>query len=297
MSPILDQLVSLLNMETIEENLFRGASQELGFRQLFGGQVLGQALSAASQTVDPSRHANSLHGYFLRAGDARKPVVYQVERIRDGGSFSTRRVTAIQNGQPIFTCSASFHDSNNEEGFHHQTDMPDVPQPEDLISEVAISPHLAKALTKENREKMLRAKAIETRPVQVSDPLNPEVGEPIKHVWFKPSSVLPKSPALHKYLLAYASDFSLLTTSLIPHGASIWQPHMQVASLDHSIWFHEEVCLDDWLLYSTDSPWAGNSRGFARGSIYTRDGRLVASVAQEGLIRYRGDWQHKDLMG
>ncbi|MDY0205449.1 MAG: acyl-CoA thioesterase II [Pseudomonas sp.] len=287
MSPILDQLVSLLNMETIEENLFRGASQDLGFRQLFGGQVLGQALSAASQTVDASRQANSLHGYFLRPGDAQKPVIYQVERVRDGGSFSTRRVTAIQNGQTIFTCSASFH--QQEEGFRHQTDMPDVPQPEDLLSEGVLSPHLAKALSPENREKMLRAKAIETRPVQVLDPLKPEASEPIKQVWFKASDTLPKSPALHKYLLAYASDFGLLTTSLLPHGASIWQPKMQVASLDHSIWFHEEVCLDDWLLYSMDSPWAGGSRGFARGSIYTRDGRLVASVAQEGLIRARND--------
>ncbi len=287
MSPILDQLVSLLNMETIEENLFRGASQDLGFRQLFGGQVLGQALSAASQTVDASRQANSLHGYFLRPGDAQKPVIYQVERVRDGGSFSTRRVTAIQNGQTIFTCSASFH--QQEEGFRHQTAMPDVPQPEDLLSEGVLSPHLAKALSPENREKMLRAKAIETRPVQVLDPLKPEASEPIKQVWFKASDTLPKSPALHKYLLAYASDFGLLTTSLLPHGASIWQPKMQVASLDHSIWFHEEVCLDDWLLYSMDSPWAGGSRGFARGSIYTRDGRLVASVAQEGLIRARND--------
>lgn len=295
MNSILDQLVSLLSMETIEENLFRGASQDLGFRQLFGGQVLGQALSAASQTVESERQANSLHGYFLRAGDAKKPVIYQVERVRDGGSFSTRRVTAIQNGQTIFTCSASFH--QQEEGFRHQTEMPDVPQPEDLIPEEELSPRLAKALSQEKREKMLRAKAIETRPVQVLDPLHPAISAPIKQVWFKAAGVLPSSPALHKYLLAYASDFGLLTTSLLPHGASIWQPHMQVASLDHSIWFHEEVCLDDWLLYSMDSPWAGNSRGFARGSIYTRDGRLVASVAQEGLTRSRGDWQHKDIMG
>ena len=295
MNSILDQLVSLLSMETIEENLFRGASQELGFRQLFGGQVLGQALSAASQTVDPERQANSLHGYFLRPGDAKKPVIYNVERIRDGGSFSTRRVTAIQNGKPIFTCSASFH--IREEGFRHQTQMPDVPPPEDLTPEEVLSPYLAQALTKENREKMLRAKAIETRPVQVLDPLNPEIGEPVKHVWFKPAGKLPQSPAIHKYLLAYISDFSLLTTSLIPHAATIWQPHMQVASIDHSIWFHEDVCLDDWLLYTTDSPWAGNSRGYARGSIYTRDGRLVTSVAQEGLIRTRSDWQHKDIIG
>lgn len=287
MNSTLDQLASLLSMETIEENLFRGASQDLGFRQLFGGQVLGQALSAASQTVDPSRPAHSLHGYFLRPGDAEKPIVYQVERLRDGGSFSTRRVTAIQNGQPIFTCSASFH--RREQGFSHQSTMPDVPPPEDLLSEEVLSPRMAKFLSKENREKILRAKSIETRPVQVLDPLNPEAGEPIKQVWFKPSGTLPQSPELHKYILTYASDFSILTTSLIPHGASIWQPHMQVASLDHAIWFHQEICLDDWLLYTIDSPWADHARGFSRASIYTRDGLLVASVAQEGLIRSRSN--------
>lgn len=289
MNSALDQLVSLLGMETIEENLFRGASQDLGFRQLFGGQVLGQALSAASQTVDASRPANSLHGYFLRPGDATKPVIYHVERLRDGGTFSTRRVTAIQSGQPIFTCSASFH--QHEEGFRHQSPMPDVPPPEDLISEEVLSPRLAKFLSKENREKILRAKSIETRPVRILDPLTPEISEPIKQIWFKPTGSLPQTPELHKFILTYASDFSILTTSLIPHGASIWQPHMQIASLDHAIWFHEEICLDDWLLYTTESPWADHARGFALGSIYTRDGRLVASVAQEGLIRQRSDWK------
>ncbi len=289
MNSILKQLVALLNMETIEENIFRGSSQDIGFRQLFGGQVLGQALSAASQTVDNERHAHSLHGYFLRPGDACKPVIYQVERLRDGRNFSTRRVTAIQKGRPIFTCSASFQEY--EQGFHHQPGMPDVPQPEDLIAQDDLSVLLAKDLNDEKREKMLRIKALETRPVIVLDPLNPEISEPIKHIWFKACGPLPKSAALHKYLLAYASDFGLLTTSLLPHGASIWQPHMQVASLDHSIWFHEEVCLDDWLLYSMESPWAGNSRGFSRGNIYNRAGRLVASVAQEGLIRARDDWK------
>lgn len=294
MNSTLDQLASLLSMETIEKNLFRGASQDLGLPQLFGGQVLGQALSAANQTVDPSRPANSLHGYFLRPGDSKKPVIYQVERLRDGGSFSTRRVTAIQNGQPIFTCSASFH--VREEGFSHQSTMPDVPPPEDLPSVEVFSPHLTKFLCEESREKTLLAKSIETRPVQVLDPLQPEAGEPIKHLWFKPSGTLPQSPKLHKYILTYASDFNILTTSLIPHGASMWQPHMQVASLDHVIWFHQEICLDDWLLYAIDSPWADHARGFSRGSIYSRDGRLVASVAQEGLIRNRSDWQHRGVL-
>ncbi|MFT0213200.1 acyl-CoA thioesterase II [Pseudomonas sp. F1_0610] len=295
MSAVLESLVSLLQMETIEENLFRGASQDLGFRQLFGGQVLGQALSAASQTVDKSRQAHSLHGYFLRRGDATKPVVYSVERVRDGGSFSTRRVTAIQYGQPIFTCSASFHVP--EEGFTHQPQMPDVPMPEDLEPEVKVAELLADRLPQDKREKMLRSKPIETRAVHVLDPLNPEKAEPIKQVWFKADGKLPDDPALHKYLLAYSSDFGLLTTSLIPHGVSIWQPFMQVASIDHAIWFHQDVRLDDWLLYSMDSPWSGNARGFSRGHIFTRDGRLVASVAQEGLTRVREDWKDRPSMG
>lgn len=288
MNPMLDTLVSLLDMEQLETHLFRGASQDLGFRQLFGGQVLGQALSAASKTVEEGRKANSLHGYFLRAGDANKPVIYQVEAVRDGATFCTRRVTAIQNGRPIFACSTSFH--IQEEGFSHQMPMPDVPMPEELKSDAELTPELAAALNDEKRVKMLRDKPIETRPVQVLDPLNPERSEPIKQVWFKADGQLPDCPALHRYLLAYTSDFSLLTTSLLPHSASIWQPQMQVASLDHAIWFHDEVRMDEWLLYSMDSPWAGNARGFARGSIFTRDGRLVASVAQEGLTRIRHDW-------
>ncbi len=288
MNPLLDTLVSLLDMETLETHLFRGASQDLGFRQLFGGQVLGQALSAASKTVDAGRQAHSLHGYFLRAGDAGKPVIYQVEPVRDGATFSTRRVMAIQNGRPIFTCSASFH--IREEGFSHQAAIPDVPPPEQLVSDAELTPELSRLLNDEKRIKMLRDKPIETRPVQVLDPLHPQRSEPVKQVWFKASGTLPDCPALHRYLLAYTSDFSLLTTSLLPHGASIWQPQMQVASLDHAIWFHDEVRMDEWLLYSMDSPWSGGGRGFARGSIFSRDGRLVASVAQEGLTRIRHDW-------
>ncbi len=291
MNPMLDTLVSLLDMEALETNLFRGASQDLGFRQLFGGQVLGQALSAASKTVANDRKANSLHGYFLRAGDAGKPVIYQVEPVRDGATFSTRRVMAIQNGQPIFTCSASFH--IREEGFSHQLQMPDVPMPEDLVPDNELTEELSRMLNDEKRIKMLRDKPIETRAVQVLDPLDPDKVAPTKQVWFKTDGHLPDCPALHRYLLAYASDFSLLTTALLPHGASIWQPQMQVASLDHAIWFHDEMRMDEWLLYSMDSPWSGGARGFARGSIFSRDGRLVASVAQEGLTRVRNDWLHK----
>ena len=288
MSQVLDDLVNLLTLEPIEENLFRGSSQDLGFRQLFGGQVLGQSLSAMSQTVEYARHVHSMHGYFLRPGDAGLPVVYQVDRVRDGGSFSTRRVTAIQKGQPIFTSSASFQ--YDEGGFEHQTTMPDVVGPENLPSELDMMRLRAHLIPESMREKLLCAKPIEFRPVVGEDPFNPKVTDPIKYVWFRADGTLPDTPALHKYLLAYASDFGLLTTSLLPHGKGVWQNDMQVASLDHALWFHADLRADDWLLYAMDSPWAGNSRGFSRGSVYNRAGQLVASVTQEGLIRHRKDW-------
>ena len=288
MSQVLDDLVNLLTLEPIEENLFRGSSQDLGFRQLFGGQVLGQSLSAMSQTVEDARHVHSMHGYFLRPGDASLPVVYQVDRVRDGGSFSTRRVTAIQKGQPIFTSSASFQ--YDESGFEHQIPMPEVVGPENLPSELDMIRQRAHLIPESMREKLLCAKPIEFRPVVGEDPFNPQVSDPIKYVWFRADGTLPDSPALHKYLLAYASDFGLLTTSLLPHGKGVWQKDMQVASLDHALWFHADLRADDWLLYAMDSPWAGNSRGFSRGSVYNRAGQLVASVTQEGLIRHRKDW-------
>ena len=288
MSQVLDDLVNLLTLEPIEENLFRGSSQDLGFRQLFGGQVLGQSLSAMSQTVEDARHVHSMHGYFLRPGDASLPVVYQVDRVRDGGSFSTRRVTAIQKGQPIFTSSASFQ--YDESGFEHQIPMPDVVGPENLPSELDMIRQRAHLIPESMREKLLCAKPIEFRPVVGEDPFNPKITDPIKYVWFRADGALADSPALHKYLLAYASDFGLLTTSLLPHGKGVWQKDMQVASLDHALWFHQDLRADDWLLYAMDSPWAGNSRGFSRGSVYNRAGQLVASVTQEGLIRHRKDW-------
>lgn len=288
MSQVLDDLVNLLTLEPIEENLFRGSSQDLGFRQLFGGQVLGQSLSAMSQTVEDARHVHSLHGYFLRPGDASLPVVYQVDRVRDGGSFSTRRVTAIQKGQPIFTSSASFQ--YDENGFEHQNPMPEVVGPENLPSELEMIRQRADLIPESMREKLLCAKPIEFRPVVGEDPFNPQVSDPIKYVWFRADGTLPDNLALHKYLLAYASDFGLLTTSLLPHGKGVWQRDMQVASLDHALWFHGELRMDEWLLYAMDSPWAGNSRGFSRGSVYNRAGKLVASVTQEGLIRHRKDW-------
>ncbi|MDV9030954.1 acyl-CoA thioesterase II [Pseudomonas sp. RAC1] len=288
MSHVLDDLVDLLSLEPIEENLFRGRSQDLGFRQLYGGQVLGQSLSAASQTVEDARHVHSLHGYFLRPGDASMPVVYSVDRVRDGGSFSTRRVTAIQKGNPIFTCSASFQ--YDEGGFEHQATMPEVVGPENLPSEVELAQAMADKLPERIRDKVLCAKPIEIRPVTERDPFDPKPGDPVKYAWFRADGNLADTPALHKYLLAYASDFGLLTTALLPHGRSVWQKDMQIASLDHALWFHRDLRADEWLLYATDSPWAGNARGFSRGSIFNRAGQLVASTTQEGLIRHRKDW-------
>lgn len=288
MSHVLDDLVDLLSLEAIEENLFRGRSQDLGFRQLYGGQVLGQSLSAASQTVEEARHVHSLHGYFLRPGDASMPVVYSVDRVRDGGSFSTRRVTAIQKGNPIFTCSASFQ--YDEEGYEHQAQMPEVVGPENLLSEVELAQLMSDHLPEHLREKLLCPKPIEVRPVTEKDPFNPKPGDPVKYAWFRADGSLPDAPALHKYLLAYASDFGLLTTSLMPHGKSVWHKDMQLASLDHALWFHQNLRADEWLLYAMDSPWAGNGRGFSRGSIFNRAGQLVASSCQEGLIRHRKDW-------
>ncbi len=289
MTQVLDDLVALLSLEQIEENLFRGRSQDLGFRQLFGGQVLGQCISAASQTVEEARHVHSMLGYFLRPGDASLPVVYQVERTRDGGSFSTRRVVAVQKGHPIFFCSASFQ--YEEEGFHHQSPMPDVPGPEGLKSETELARMVAPMIPERMRERLISDKPIEIRPVTLINPFAPQPCEPVKYVWFRAAGELPDDPQLHKYLLAYASDFNLLTTSMQPHGVSVFQKFMQVASLDHSLWFHRNLRMDDWLLYAMDSPWAGNARGFSRASIYNRQGELVASAAQEGLTRVREDWK------
>lgn len=268
MSQALDGLVQLLGMEMLEENLFRGHSQDLGFPQLFGGQVLGQALSAASQTVDPARRVHSLHGYFLLAGDAHHPVIYQVDRVRDGGSFATRRVSAIQHGKTIFFCSASFH--NDESGFHHQPTRPPVATPDELIAEGAKPERFA------------------GHPIEFLHlPDVSEDGTPQKRLWFRLAGELPDDATLHRYLLAYSSDFNLLTTSLISHGTYFGDPRLRIASLDHALWFHRDVRINDWLLYDMDSPWAGGGRGFARGSIYDRDGYLVASSSQEGLTRLK----------
>ncbi|PKM31151.1 MAG: acyl-CoA thioesterase II [Gammaproteobacteria bacterium HGW-Gammaproteobacteria-11] len=283
MTHMLDDLVSLLALEKIEENLFRGLSQDLGFRQLFGGQVLGQSLSAASQTVDASRHVHSVHGYFLRPGDATLPIIYQVDPLRDGGSFTTRRVQAIQKGKPIFTMISSFQ--GDEEGYDHQAVMPKVPGPEDLRNETQLTRDHQHLIHEKVRDKVLVDKPIEIRPVELFNPFKPHAAEPVRHVWFRADGRLPDDPQLHRYLLAYASDFHLLGTAMLPHAVSSWSPQMQVASLDHSIWYHRPLRMDDWLLYAMDSPSASGSRGLSRGQIFNREGVLVASITQESLMR------------
>jgi acyl-CoA thioesterase-2 len=284
---ILEQLVAQLALEKIEESLFRGQSQDLGWGTVFGGQVLGQALSAAVQTVPRERHVHSLHAYFLRPGDVTRPIVYDVDRIRDGGSFTTRRVRAIQNGHPIFNMSASFQVL--EEGFDHQDAMPEAPAPETLPTEqerVAKNAHL---LPEPMRERALAVRPFELRAIDLDDEdlFGHTPKPPQRAVWLRTIEKLPDDPALHCYLLAYASDYSFVTTSLLPHGVTWMTPGMQVASLDHAMWFHEPFRVDDWLLHVIDSPAARGGRGLVRGRVFTRAGRLVASTAQEGLIRQK----------
>jgi acyl-CoA thioesterase-2 len=286
MTNVLEELVTLLALERIEENLFRGQSQDLGWGTIFGGQVLGQALSAAAKTVPHDRHVHSLHSYFLRPGDANKPVVYDVDRIRDGGSFTTRRVVAIQSGHAIFNLAASFQ--KLEGGFDHQDRMPDAPAPESCPTEQERFKRFLDRLPDFARGRALAERPFEIRTADIEDdPFHPTPAAPHRRVWLRAISALPDDPALHAYLLAYTSDHAFLTTSLLPHGATWLTPGMQVASLDHVMWFHRPFRVDEWLLHVIDSPTAHGARGLVRGRIFTRDGRLVASTAQEGLIRRR----------
>jgi len=282
---VLEELLNLLKLEKIEENIFRGQSQDLGFGAVFGGQVLGQALSAAHQTVPDGRNAHSLHGYFLRGGDALRPIVYNVDCIRDGKSFTTRRVVAVQKGRAIFNLAVSFQ--VGEDGFEHQDRMPSVPGPEGITPELELAMRVADRIPAPIRNKILCKKPIEIRPVDPASPFSPKKRDPRRFTWFKAIDRLPDDPVVHRYLLAYASDFSLVGTSLYPHGHSFWEPQMQVASLDHAMWFHRDFRMDDWLLYAMASPNASGARGLNNGRIYTRAGKLVASVTQEGLIRLR----------
>lgn len=284
MSELVGALLEHLRLERLEHNLFRGSSRDVGQGSVFGGQVLAQALLAAGATVK-ERPAHSLHGYFLRPGDPQAPIVYDVDRIRDGRSFTTRRVVAIQHGRAIFNMSVSFQ--AHEEGIAHQGAMPEVPGPEGLPSRLELRRRAAAGCPEELREPLTREWPIEFRPLQYLDPLEPERRPPLQQTWLRCPGALPDDPALHQAVLAYASDLSLLGTAFLPHGLSFYQRRVKAASLDHAMWFHRPLRVDDWLLYTMDSPFAGGGRGLARGSIYARDGELVASVAQEGLIRLR----------
>lgn len=285
MQPVLAALVDLLALERLDRDLFRGRSQDLGWGAIFGGQVLGQALSAAAQTVSADRPVHSLHGYFMRAGDVKRPIIYQVDRLRDGATFTTRRVAALQEGEAIFSLEASFQVA--EDGFDHQDPVPEVRPPDELRSERDMALAIADQLPPLLRAMAVAERPIEIRPVEVRDPLRPRPSEPRRRMWYRAVDALPDEPALHRYLLAYASDFSFLGTAMDPHGVSWLAPDMQVASLDHVMWFHRPFRFDDWLLYTIDSPSASGGRGLVRGQFFDRAGRLVASAAQEGLIRRR----------
>ncbi|HEY2676034.1 MAG TPA: acyl-CoA thioesterase II [Steroidobacteraceae bacterium] len=281
MNQLLEDLIKVMTLERLEINLFRGQSRDIGSPQVFGGQVLGQALVAATATAE-DRQVHSLHAYFLRRGDFNSPIVYEVDRAWDGKHFATRRVVAIQHGQQIFNMSASFQIP--EAGLDHQIPMPDVPAPEalpDLDRVLAALPNLPPFM-----QKMLDQKRpFEFKPVELPSFDRPAKSKPIKYVWIRAVDKLPDDEALHRCLLAYASDFQLLDTALKPHGLSMIKDKLVIASIDHAMWFHRSVRVDDWLLYAMDSPSASGARGFTRGSVFARDGRLVASVSQEGLIR------------
>lgn len=281
----LDALLATLNLQQLEDNLFRGARGDEGWLRVYGGQVLGQALVAAARTVDETRSIHSLHGYFLLAGDPNRPIIYDVERIRDGGSFTTRRVRAIQHGRAIFSMSASFH--KPETAFDHQIEMPKVPSPQDLPNPKDLLGELLEAVPANKRAYWERERPIDMRIVDVSRYMNRDKKEPIQHVWLRTNGALPDDPVVHQAVLAYASDFTLLDTALIAHGKLLFDTDIQLASLDHALWFHRPFRADEWMLYVQDSPNAHGARGFCRGSVYRSDGVLVASVAQEGLMRVR----------
>ncbi len=281
----LPDLLRQFELERLEVNLFRGESRDIGSPQVFGGQVLGQALTAAYATVVEGREVHSLHAYFLRRGDFNRPIVYQVDRSRDGHSFSSRRVIAIQNGEPIFTFSSSFHVA--EPGLDHSSTMPPVPAPETLPDWSRPSAEVAERLPEKMRRFLVRERPFELRPVEPIDYIDPRPAPPVQHLWLRAGGKLPDDTRLHRCLLAYISDFNLLSTATRPHATDFSNDGLTMASIDHAMWFHRDFRVDEWLLYSMDSPSASGARGFARGSLYDREGRLVASTAQEGLLRVR----------
>jgi acyl-CoA thioesterase-2 len=282
-TPVQD-LLSILDLEPLEVNLFRGRSPQVGWQRVFGGQVIGQALVAATRTVD-GRPPHSLHAYFLLAGDPKVPIVYEVDRIRDGKSFTTRRVVAIQHGKAIFSMSVSFH--ADEPGLDHQMAMPEVPQAESLPDEAEMKERILPQLPEAVRRYYSRPRPIELRPVEFGRYTGKKIADGRFNVWFRATDRLPDDPAIHRCVLAYASDFTLLDTALLQHQRSVFDTDIMGASLDHALWFHRPFRADQWLLYTQDSPNMHGARGFARGLIYSADGTLVASVAQEGLLRER----------
>ncbi|MGC9424066.1 MULTISPECIES: acyl-CoA thioesterase II [Vibrio] len=285
MSQPLSELLRLLQLEKLEEGLYRGESENLGLPQVYGGQVIGQALSAARYTVDSDRTVHSFHSYFLYPGDPEKPIIYDVENLRDGRSFSTRRVKAIQNGRPIFYLTASYH--INATGFEHQKIMPDVPGPENFASESELAAQIAHQLPESVRNIFCGEKPIEMRPVTVINPLKPHKAEPKQYLWIRANGEVPNEPLIHQYLLGYASDWGFLVTALHPHEVSLMTPKFQVATIDHSIWFHRPFKMDEWLLYAIESPTASGTRGLVRGEIYNQKGDLVATAIQEGVMRFK----------
>ncbi|PSF05170.1 acyl-CoA thioesterase II [Marinobacter fuscus] len=278
------RLLELLDLSPIGDDHFQGDSEDLGFPNVFGGQVLGQALMAASRTVE-DRLCHSLHAYFLRPGNHSMPIDYEVQRVRDGGSFSVRRVIARQDGKEILTGAMSFQ--TTEPGLAHQVAMPPAPEPESLKSELELGKEIASQLPAAVQEMLTRERPIEIRPVDPLNPIQPEKRSPQRQNWLRALGPLPDDPVLHRCLLTYASDFSFLETSMVPHGLSFMDRRLQVASLDHAIWFHRDFRMDDWLLYDKDSPSSSGGRGFNRGNFFNRDGVLVASTTQEALIRQR----------
>jgi acyl-CoA thioesterase-2 len=284
-SDAMAQLLATLDLERLEHNLYRGRSPQVGWQRVFGGQVIGQGLVAAQRTVAEGRYVHSLHAYFMRPGDPAVPIVYEVDRIRDGSSFTTRRVVAIQHGKAIFSLSASFQ--IDEPGFEHQMEMPGTPSPESLPSDEEIRTQFLHKAPENIRRYWERPRPVEIRPLSMVHYLSREKLEPVQKVWVRALGPVPDERHLQAAVLAYLSDMTLLDTSLFAHGMSVFDRNLQAASLDHAMWFHRPCKLDDWLLYAADSPNASGARGFTRGSLFSRDGRLIASVAQEGLIRNR----------
>ena len=286
MSSAMQGLISILDLETLERNLFRGRSPQTGWQRVFGGQVIAQSLVAAQRTVEADRHVHSLHCYFMRPGDPAVPIIYEVDRIRDGKSFTTRRVVAIQHGHAIFSLSASFQ--IDEPGLEHQIEMPaDLPRPETLTSAKELIESFIDSVPESVRAYWERERPIEFKPVSLTHYTSREKLPPKQHIWIRTTGPVPDDRPLQAAVLAYLSDMTLLDTSLFAHGRAVFDEDLQVASLDHAMWFHRPNPLDDWLLYTQDSPNTSGGRGFTRGSIYSPDGTLVASMAQEGLIRLR----------